>query len=93
MGNLFIEVNMDSERKELPRGCMVAGYRRTFRGIRAGQIRCVLLACDADADLTDKVRSLCAESGLPVITVATKREMGIELGLDVDCAVCGISRE
>ena len=84
---------MDNVLKDVPRERVVAGYRRTVRGIRTKRIRCVLLACDADESLAKSVRSLCSASDIPCHTVADKKALGEELGLDVACAVCGVTDE
>ena len=80
---------MDKFFKNVPRERMVAGYRRTVRGIRAGQIRCVLIARDADENIIEDVHNLCAEHGVPYRFAPSKREMGERLGLDVPCAIVG----
>lgn len=84
---------MDKKLKDVPRERVVAGYRRTVRGIRTNQIRCVLVACDSDDGLAEEVRRLCAENGVPCHTVGGKKALGEKLGLDVACAVCGIAVE
>ena len=80
---------MDKFFKTVPRERMVAGYRRTVRGIRAGQIRCVLIARDADEVLADDVRKICIDHGVPFRFAGGKKEMGDRLGLEVPCAVVG----
>jgi len=84
---------MDKILKGVPRERVVAGYRRTVRGIRTKQIGCVLLSYDADVNLAEEVKALCSEKGIPCRTVCGKKAMGEKLGLDVACAVCGIANE
>ena len=79
---------MDKFFKEIPRDRMVAGYRRTVRGIRADRIRCVLIARDADDCIVDDVRRLCDEKKIPYRFVCGKKELGERLCPDVPCAVC-----
>lgn len=79
---------MDKFLKEIPPERVVAGYRRTVRGIRAGQIRCVLIARDADDHISREIRRLCSEKNLPFRFTSSKKEMGELLCLDVACAVC-----
>lgn len=80
---------MDKFMKEVPRERMVAGYRRTVRGILAGQIRCVLIARDADDHISEELRRLCREKNVPFRFTGSKKEMGELMLLDVGCAVCG----
>ncbi len=79
---------MDKFIKEVPRERMVAGYRRTVRGILAGQIRCVLIARDADDHISEELRRLCKEKKVPFRFAGSKKEMGELMFLDVGCAVC-----
>ena len=79
---------MDKFFKEVPPERMVAGYRRTVRGIRADRIRCVLIARDADDCIVEDVRRLCNEKKIPYRFVCGKKEMGERLRLEVPCAVC-----
>lgn len=80
---------MDGFLSDIPRERVVAGYRRTVRGIRAGEIARVLVAVDADRHIADKIREICAERDIPFRFAGSKSEMGEFLRLDVDCAVCG----
>ena len=80
---------MDKFLQEVPLNRVVAGYRRTVRGIRADRIRCVLVARDTDEHISKEIKRLCEERNIPYRITGTKREMGEKLGLDVGCAVCG----
>jgi len=68
----------------------VAGIRQVIRGIRKGQIRCVLTASDADEDIKRELSQLCLASGVELRFVLNKKELGNTLGLQVDCAAVGI---
>lgn len=68
----------------------VAGIRQVIRGIRKGQIRCVLAATDADEPIKRELSALCRASGVELKFVLNKKELGISLGLQVDCAAVGI---
>lgn len=67
---------------------MVAGYRRTVRGILAGRIRCVLIARDADNHISEELCRLCKEKKVPYRFTSSKKQMGELMFLDVGCAVC-----
>lgn len=88
---MFIERRrlVDKFFKEVPRERVVAGYRRTVRGIRASQIRCDLIARDADDHIVCELKKLCSERNVPFRFAGSKAEFGEWLGLDVACAVCG----
>lgn len=80
---------MDKFLEEVPLDRVVAGYRRTVRGLRANRIRCVLIARDADDHIASEIKRLCSEKNIPFRVASSKREMGEKLFLDVGCAVCG----
>lgn len=84
---------MDKFLKEVPSERVVAGCRRTVRGILAGRIKSVIIARDADDRITDEMRRLCSENNVPFRFASSKREMGEILGLDVACAVCGEKKD
>lgn len=71
----------------------VAGMRQVVRGIKAGQIRCVLVASDADEHIKTELQRLCTPKNIQLRLVLTKKELGEKLGLDVDCAVVGIKND
>jgi|GEM_PF-409638 len=71
----------------------VAGMRQVVRGIKANRIRCVLVAQDADEHIKTEITALCAANSIAVEQVQSKKELGENMGLDVDCAVVGILKD
>ena len=79
--------------KELQSGKTVSGVKQSRRAVRDNLARAVYLARDADPALTDPIRSLCQEKGVPVIDRCTKRELGQAAGIQVGTAAAAVLRE
>jgi large subunit ribosomal protein L7A len=60
----------------------VVGAKQAKRALSDGRARKVFLAADADPRVTEPLRKLAAEKGVPVEDSATMKELG---------AVCGIA--
>ncbi len=71
----------------------VIGLRQVNRGIKDNQIRCVLVADDADANIRLALAKTCREAKIPLTRVKSKEELGKTLGIDVDCATVGILKK
>ena len=76
--------------KELRSGKKVSGVKQSRRAVRENLARAVYLARDADPALTDPIRSLCQEKGVPVIDRCTMRELGQAAGIQVGAAVAAV---
>ncbi len=79
---------MDNFIKRVPLSHRVVGYRQVVRGIHGNQLRCVLIARDADSFIGEQISSLCKQKNVPYEFVSDKQTMGRILQLDVPCAVC-----
>ncbi len=79
---------MDNFLEQVPLSRRVVGYRQVVRGINGNQIRCVLIARDADSNIGNQIVSLCEKKKVPYRFVTDKATMGKMLDLDVACAVC-----
>lgn len=84
---------MDIFLEQVPASRRVVGYRQVVRGINGNQIRCVLIARDADSNIGNKIVSLCEQKSVPYRIVTDKAEIGKMLNLDVACAVCAEKAE
>lgn len=84
---------MDVSIKNLLLDDKVAGLRQVIRGINAGQIRCVLLADDAEDHIKVQLTGLCNQSSIPVLRCESKAELGKELKLERPCATVGFIKK
>ncbi len=66
------------------------GTNAVLKGIANEEIRCVILASDADSLLISNVRQACEEKGVGILLVPSKEELGFVCNIDVACACVGI---
>ena len=71
----------------LKSGSRVVGAKQSRRAIADGNAARVFLAEDADPGLTDPIRAMCAEKGVPVESVSGMRALGAACGISVGAAV------
>ena len=68
----------------------VVGIKQSGRALRAGRVRKVFLACDADPMVLTNIEALCAEGNVPVEKDATMRELGLSAGIAVGASVIAL---
>ena len=78
--------------ESLSKSRRVIGVKQTTRAIREGTAAQVFLADDAETRLTDPVRQLCRENGIPMTEVESMRALGRACGIEVGAAVAAILR-
>lgn len=66
------------------------GTNAVLKGVANQEIRCVILASDADSAIIDNVKRCCEENGVGILTVPSKEELGKACKIDVACACVGI---
>ncbi len=71
----------------------VVGVKQSRRALREGRAAKVYLAADADPAVTEPIRVLCQERGLPVDCSCRMDELGRSAGIQVGAAVVTILRE
>ena len=79
--------------EHLAKSRRVIGVKQTTRAIREGKADRVFAAGDAELRLTDPVRALCREAGIPLTEVETMRALGQACGIAVGAAVAAVLRE
>lgn len=79
--------------KELQSGKSVSGVKQSLRAVRDSMARTVYLARDADPALTDPIRKLCLEKGVPIVDRCTMRELGQAAGIQVGTAAAVLLKE
>lgn len=81
---------MDRKAEALLAREKVIGSRQIMRGFRDGQIRCVLIAEDAEEHIKLELVSQCRLAGVEAVFVPSKEELGRAAGIDVASAAVGI---
>lgn len=71
----------------------VAGIKQTRKAILNGSAVSVLLAENADPDLTEPLLSLCQERGIPVQWISSMQVLGRSCSLSVGAAAAAMIRE
>ena len=66
------------------------GTNAVLKGIANQEIRCVILASDADGVIINSIRQACEEKGVGMLFVPSKEELGKACKIDVACACVGI---
>lgn len=69
----------------------VVGIKETENAVRAGIADIVYVAEDADFHVVQPLRELCAESGVRLETVSTRRELAKACGVDVPTAAAAVN--
>ena len=77
---------------KLAEGSKVVGAKQTRRALTSGQALSVYLAEDADPRVTQTIRELCAQHGVPVYDVPAMKELGRACGIAVGAAVAALVR-
>ena len=72
---------------KLSESSKVVGAKQTKRALNGGSAVAVYLADDADPRVTEAVRELCVQCGVPVYDVPSMRELGQVCGIAVGAAV------
>lgn len=71
---------------------IIVGLNSTKKAAKEGRLEKIFLGSDADARLTYQVTELAAETAVPVDTTCTMAVLGALCGIEVRCAVCGITK-
>ena len=71
-------------------GRLVVGSKQLRKAITKGSARYVFLAENADPDLTDPLRQMCAQKGIRVLWVPTMAQLGRQCGIEVGAAAAAV---
>ncbi|ACV61233.1 putative ribosomal protein L7Ae-like protein [Desulfofarcimen acetoxidans DSM 771] len=63
------------------------GLKQTLKACHRGNVECVYIATDAEANVTAPVQKLCQEKSIAVVKVKSMRDLGKACGIEVACAV------
>ena len=78
--------------QELKTAKKVVGIKQLRKALKEDCAARVYLADNADPRLTDPIRALCEERGIPVETVETMLKLGESCGIQVGAAAAAILR-
>ncbi len=78
----------------LERGSSLSvGTKQTKLAIEKGEAVKVFIAGDADAKLVEPIAERCKELGIPLVGVASMRELGKACGIQVGAAAAALVRK
>ena len=81
------------DRGELPdlsRQRLAVGAKQLKKAVRAGTVRCVYLAENADPALTQPLAELCADNQIQITWVSTMETLGSACGIEVGAAAAAV---
>lgn len=89
---MFIKENLVDRILKEPNENRVIGFRQVRKAINNNRLRCVTIATDTDEEMLLQMKSLCRLKQVEMSFCSSKAELGMKLGLDVACSICGIKK-
>ena len=75
---------------DLSRQKLAVGAKQLRKAVRAGTVRCVYLAKNADPALTQPLADLCADNQIQITWVASMETLGSACGIEVGAAAAAV---
>ena len=75
---------------DLSRQKLAVGAKQLKKAVRAGTVRCVYLAENADPALTQPLAELCADNQIQITWVSTMETLGSACGIEVGAAAAAV---
>lgn len=75
---------------DLSRQKLAVGAKQLRKAVRAGTVRCVYLAENADPALTQPLAELCADNQIQITWVASMETLGSACGIEVGAAAAAV---
>ena len=75
---------------DLSRQRLAVGAKQLRKAVRAGTVRCVNLAENADPALTQPLAELCADNQIQITWVASMETLGSACGIEVGAAAAAV---
>ena len=75
---------------DLSRQKLAVGAKQLRKAVRAGTVRCVYLAENADPALTQPLVELCADNQIQITWVASMETLGSACGIEVGAAAAAV---
>ena len=73
-----------------PRDQVIVGAKQLRKALRAGRVRQVYLAENADPAVTEPLALACEENRIPVAWIRSMSELGRACGIDVGAATAAV---
>lgn len=83
---------MSYEKVAKAQSSIVIGTKQTLKAMKQGEISEVLIARDADRQLTQKVINLANELGIPCQHVESMKKLGAACGIEVGASTVAIRK-
>ena len=77
---------------DLSRQRIAVGAKQLRKAVRAGTVRCVYLAENADPVVTEPIEALCRDYQVQIHWVRTMADLGRACGIDVGAAAAAVLR-
>jgi len=71
----------------------VVGLKQVLKGAQAGELSCIYIAQDADADIRRRLLDAAHRSGTQHIMVPTRSQLGQVCGIKVPAACAGLVKK
>ena len=91
---------MDMKKKRMNPACgtlpdlrkldLVVGAKQLKKAVKAGRVRCVFLAENADPAVTEPLEALCADNHIPISWVSRMEDLGRACGIEVGAAAAAV---
>ena len=75
---------------DLSRQKLAVGAKQLKKAVRAGRVRCVYLAENADPALTQPLAELCGDNQIQIAWVPTMEALGSACGIEVGAAAAAV---
>ena len=75
---------------DLSRQKLAVGAKQLKKAVRAGRVRCVYLAVNADPALTQPLAELCADNQIQITWVSSMEALGSACGIEVGAAAAAV---
>ena len=75
---------------DLSRQKLAVGAKQLKKAVRAGRVRCVYLAENADPALSQPLSELCADNQIQITWVASMETLGSACGIEVGAAAAAV---
>lgn len=72
---------------------VIIGTKQTLKAMKNGEITEVVIADDADKNITQKVANLADELGIPYQHVDSMKKLGIACGIEVGASTVAIREQ
>ena len=75
---------------DLRKFSFVVGAKQLKKAVRAGRVRSVFLAENADPAVTEPLEKLCIDNHIPITWVSRMEDLGCACGIEVGAAAAAV---